>query len=145
MQIEDCFTSSSARTFFKAGETLFKEGEVGDLMYVLLQGTVDVFVSDRLVGSFQAVEVIGEMALIDRAPRSATVVAKTDCEFVTLNEKRFFILTEHRPEFALHLMRVLVERVRWLNIEAQARTEKTISGDFDSTSVVEEDLVASGN
>ena len=143
MQIEDCFSGSSARTFFKAGETLFKEGEVGDLMYVLLKGTVDVFVSDRLVGSFQAVEIIGEMALIDRAPRSATVVAKTDCECVTLNEKRFLLLTAHRPEFALHLMKVLVERVRWLNIEAQARSEKTIPSDFDSTLVAEEDLVAS--
>ncbi|MDA1274047.1 MAG: cyclic nucleotide-binding domain-containing protein [Verrucomicrobia bacterium] len=124
MRIEDCFTESSGRTVVKAGDTVFKEGQHGDLMYVLLRGVVDIFISGQLVGTFEAVEIIGEMAVIDPGPRSATVIAKTDCHFVTLNQKRFLLLTEHKPDFAIHVMKVLVERIRWLNAAAEAPSTK---------------------
>jgi len=118
MRIEDCFTESSGRTVVKAGDTVFKEGQHGDLMYVLLRGIVDIFVSGQLV------EIIGEMAVIDPGPRSATVIAKTDCQFVTLNQKRFLLLTEHKPDFAIHVMKVLFERIRWLNAAAETPSAK---------------------
>ena len=120
MRIEDCFSASTARNVVKAGDAIFKEGELGELMYVVLKGTFDVFVGGNLVSSFEAVEIIGEMAVIDPGPRSATVVAKTDCQLITLNQRKFMMLTEHKPEFALHVMKSLVERMRWLNMAAQA-------------------------
>ena len=120
MRIEDCFSASAERTLVKAGDAIFKEGELGELMYVVLKGTFDVFVGNNLVSSFEAVEIIGEMAVIDPGPRSASVVAKTDCQLITLNQRKFMMLTEHKPEFALHVMKSLVERMRWLNLAAQA-------------------------
>ena len=120
MRIEDCFSASADRILVKAGDAIFKEGELGEHMYVVLRGVFDVFVGDNLVSSFEAVEIIGEMAVLDPGPRSATVVARTDCQLISLNQRKFMLLTEHKPEFALHVMKVLVERMRWVNLAAQA-------------------------
>ena len=120
MRIEECFPESTARTLVKAGDAIFKEGELGELMYVVLQGVFDVFVGGKLVSSFEAVEIVGEMAVLDPCPRSATVIARTDCQLVSLNQRKFELLTEHKPEFALHVMKVLVERMRWLNQASEA-------------------------
>jgi CRP-like cAMP-binding protein len=52
------------------------------------------------------------MALIDRAPRSATVEAITDCQFVCVDQKRFKFLVTETPNFALGVMKVLADRLR---------------------------------
>src|SRR6266567_2870616 len=57
------------------GQTLFREGETGDCMYVLLEGSADVFVGEVLVESATPGALLGEMALVDSSPRTATVVA----------------------------------------------------------------------
>jgi len=119
MRIEDCFPDSTDRKIVKAGETIFKEGEAGDRMFVVLKGIFDVFVAGNLVGSFEAVEIIGEMAVVDPGFRSATVIARTDCQLVPVNQKKFIMLTQNKPEFALHVMKVLVERMRWLNLAVE--------------------------
>ena len=60
-------------------------------------------------------EIFGEMALIDSAPRSADVIAETDCVVVPVGEKQFLFMTSEAPYFALSLMRVLVQRLRAAN------------------------------
>jgi len=55
------------------------------------------------------------MALIDDSPRSATVVALTDCSVAPLTEKQFLFLVRHTPFFALRVMRVLAMRLRKQN------------------------------
>ena len=52
------------------------------------------------------------MALVDPAPRAASVIAVTDCEFVEVDDKRFNYLVQQTPFFALKVMRVLSERLR---------------------------------
>ena len=127
MRIEECFPESTPRTLVGAGKPIFTEGQAGDLMYVVLRGIFDVYVKEQLVASFEAVEIIGEMGVIDPGPRSATVIARTDCQLVSLNQKKFMSLTSFTPEFALHVMKVLVERMRWANLAAEnaQNTEKT--------------------
>ncbi len=56
--------------------------------------------------------VFGEMALIDKAPRSATAVAVTDSQVVAVGEKRFMYLIQQTPYFALEIMHVLADRLR---------------------------------
>lgn len=60
-------------------------------------------------------EIFGEMALIDNEPRSATIVAETDCVLVPVSEAQFLFMTSEAPYFGLSLMRVLVERLRAAN------------------------------
>lgn len=115
MQLQGLVPPTELPVPFKAGQAIFKEGDQGDFMYVLLEGTVEVVVHDRVVGAFEPVEVFGEMALIDPRPRSASVIAKTDCKLVRINRPRFLVLVQNRPEFALQIMQMLVDRIRWMD------------------------------
>jgi serine/threonine protein phosphatase PrpC len=60
-----------------AGETVMREGEPGDTMYVVVQGTFSVLVGRREVASLREGEHMGELSLIDDSPRSATIIART--------------------------------------------------------------------
>ena len=60
---------------FRAGQDIFREGEPGDVMYVVRDGQVDLRVKGQLVGALGAGGVLGEMALIEHAPRTATATA----------------------------------------------------------------------
>ena len=112
MDIRGLFRNAKDAKKFKAGKTIFKEGTVGDLMYVVLDGELEVSAGGRLVEVAKPGDVIGEMALIDTKARSATVVAKTDCRLVPINEKRFLVLVHETPIFALLVMKTLAERLR---------------------------------
>lgn len=86
----------------KRGEHLFVEGDKGDFMGFVVQGLLEV--SKRSDGGENVViarltkgSSIGEMALIDKSPRSATVMAKQPTIMVTLTDKGFDILTDKSP------------------------------------------------
>lgn len=95
-----------------AGQVLFKEGDQGNFMYVLMSGTAEIMVRNRVVETAEAGTIFGEMAIIDGSTRSATVVAKSDCKFLPIELERFNFLVQQKPEFALHVMRVLANRLR---------------------------------
>lgn len=98
-----------------AGNYLFTEGEEGHLMFVLTTGIAEVIVNNRVVESLRHGNIVGEMGLVSPGPRSASVLAKTDCEFVAIDEKRFLYLVQQTPFFATQVMRVMAERLRALN------------------------------
>ncbi|MCS6872283.1 MAG: cyclic nucleotide-binding domain-containing protein [Anaerolineae bacterium] len=98
---------------FKAGQTIFSRGEYGDLMYVVVDGEVNLIDHD---GDISEVVLpggmFGEMALIDSKPRSMTAVARTDCKLAPVDRKRFSFMVTETPYFALHVMQVMAERLR---------------------------------
>ena len=108
----DLFRKEEDPLPFGAGDTIFKEGDAGDTMYVVVEGRVDLLVRGKLVEELGAGGVLGEMALIDSVPRSATAVAKSDCKLAPIHEKRFQFLVQQTPNFALQIMRVMAERLR---------------------------------
>ena len=95
-----------------AGQILFKAGERGNFMYVLMSGTAEIIVRNRVMETAEAGTIVGEMAIIDDSARSATVVAKSDCMFLPIERERFNFLVQQKPEFALHVIRVLADRLR---------------------------------
>ena len=95
-----------------AGQVLFREGDRADFMYVVMSGTADIMVHDKVVETAGPGAIVGEMAIIDRSARSATVIAKTDCRLFPIERERFNFLVQKKPEFALHVMRVLAQRLR---------------------------------
>ena len=97
---------------FEAGQVIFSEGDSGELMYVVHEGEVELHVKAQLVETLGAGGVLGEMALIDHAPRVATATAKTACKLVPVTEKRFVFMVQQTPHFALQIMRVMAERLR---------------------------------
>ena len=112
MQLSHLFRNSEFFIPFKAGDTVFKEGDAGDQMYVVLEGEVDIIVRNNVVETVRVDNFLGEMALIDERPRSATAVAKTDCKLAPINQNRFKFLVQQTPHFALHLMQGMAERLR---------------------------------
>ena len=138
MDVSDLFPRNDSLVSFKPGQTIFKEGEPGDVMFILVEGVVDVVVGEKVVGTFEPIEIFGEMSVIEPGPRSATVVAKTHCRLGAVNEKRFKFLAQHKPDFAFHIMRMLVERMRWM--DQSARTNRTV--DTEKMTQLEEKIAA---
>jgi CRP/FNR family cyclic AMP-dependent transcriptional regulator len=100
---------------FKAGEVIFQQGEPAEELYVIQSGTVEIRLGNRVLDTLPELSIFGEMALIDRAPRSATAVAATDVSVVPVGEKQFLFLVGRTPHFALNVMRVLAQRLRTTN------------------------------
>lgn len=98
-----------------AGQPLFTEGEEGHSMFVLTTGHAEVIVNNRVVETLQHGNIVGEMGIVSPGPRSASVVATTDCEFVAVDERSFQFLVQQTPFFATQVMRVMAERLRKVN------------------------------
>lgn len=111
----DIFKHAKEHVSFSAGETLFKMGDPGDTMYVVHEGEVDIFIVGTLLETVGPGGLVGEMALIDKAHRSATAVAKTDCTLVPVDETRFKMYVHHTPFFAIQVMRIMADRLRRTN------------------------------
>ena len=100
---------------FKAGDTIISEGDIAREMFLLRKGLVEITVHGKPVEEVRAGGIFGEMALIDQSARSASAIAKEDCETVPVDERLFVILVQEAPYFALDVMRTLVERIRAMN------------------------------
>ena len=94
---------------FKAGEVLMLEGEPGDTFEVIVEGTVRIDRGDRAIRSMTAGGFIGEIALLDQRPRTATVTCVTDVRALEIRAHEFERLIDTLP--ALHRrIRAAVDR-----------------------------------
>ena len=100
-----------ARTY-AAGDTLAEEGESGRTLIVIESGNVTVTVHGEEVGRLGAGDAFGEMSLIDRSARSATVKADTEVRGYQLPVWSFRPLIESHPEVAWSLLEALAQRIR---------------------------------
>jgi CRP/FNR family transcriptional regulator, cyclic AMP receptor protein len=114
VKVELFGTEENPRTF-EAGETIFREFDMGAEMYVVIEGEVQLSIGDRVVETLGPGEPFGEMALIDQAPRVATATAKTACALAVIPEKRFLFMIQTNPSFALQIMKVMADRLRRMN------------------------------
>jgi NTE family protein len=98
------------------GETLMREGEPGEELYLLVSGRLRVYIDEdgqrRIVREVSRGEVVGEMSLIADAPRSATVVAIRDSVLVSLGKEDFAQLQSTSPQVTLALTRQIINRLR---------------------------------
>jgi CRP-like cAMP-binding protein len=97
------------------GQVLFAAGDAGHEMYVVRTGTVDLRIGDTLLETVGAGGILGELALVDPAPRSATAVAGHDCTLVRIDETAFNNLVRRVPGLALDVMKVMARRLRRTN------------------------------
>jgi CRP-like cAMP-binding protein len=98
---------------FKEGQVLFEEGQPADgRMYVVRSGTVVLRSGRRLLETVESGGMVGEMALIDPAPRSASAIAGPDCSVSAVDEALFFDLIQKVPGLAIEVMRILSRRLR---------------------------------
>jgi CRP-like cAMP-binding protein len=100
---------------YKAGETIFREGDRGAEFFVIQGGRVRILKGNRVLETLGRNEIFGEMALIDDSVRSASALAETDVTVAPITEKQYLFLVRHTPFFALKVMRVLAQRLRAQN------------------------------
>jgi CRP-like cAMP-binding protein len=96
---------------FVAGTDLIVEGAVEDWMFVLIDGSVRVSSSDRVV-DLGAGQVVGELAVLESEPRTATVTAVTDVHAFRLSKADFDEALRTRPEIAAGVIAELARRLR---------------------------------
>src|SRR5450830_816045 len=95
-----------------AGKYIFRTGETAKVMYLVIEGEVDLMLSDMVVETAREGAFIGELALIDNEPRSASARARSDCRLFPIDEARFQSLVKETPFFALQVMKTLAHRLR---------------------------------
>jgi CRP-like cAMP-binding protein len=100
---------------FKAGDLIFEKGDPGRVMYLVTKGEVEILIHDKVVETVAPGGVLGEMALLDTGPRSATATAKTDCLLLAIDQDRFQQQVKKSPRFSLQVMRIMAERLRRLD------------------------------
>jgi CRP/FNR family transcriptional regulator, cyclic AMP receptor protein len=96
----------------KAGEAIIEEGEEGQVMFFVESGQANIIVKGRTIETVDAGGIIGEMALIDTATRSANVIATTDCCLIPIGRQLFVNLVKKNPLFSLYVMSVMNQRLR---------------------------------
>jgi CRP-like cAMP-binding protein len=97
------------------GDFLFREGDNGEKMYVLLEGEVDIFLGDFVFETTGPGSLLGEMVLIDDGPRTANAVAKKASRLAQIDRRRFHFLVQQTPHFSTHVMKILADRLRHMN------------------------------
>jgi len=112
MDLTELFRFETDLLQIGAGQPVFKVGDPGDRMYVLMTGEADIVVGNVVVERAGPGALLGELALVDATPRTATVMAITDCSLLPIDVKRFRFLVQETPNFALHVMKVIAERLR---------------------------------
>ena len=99
----------------EAGAVLMEQGDVGQEAFVIVSGQAGVFVNGHRVAAIGPGSAVGEMALLDRHPRSATVKALTDLELLSFDTDRFQQLLQTMPKAATRIMAQLNEKLRVQN------------------------------
>lgn len=119
---EDAATLQTSMTSvtLDRGEVLFREGERGDRLYVLLTGKIKLGRTssdgrENLVAIIGPGEMFGELSMFDPGPRSATATAVARCELISLGHDAFHSFLSDRPAVAQSLLGALARRLRRTN------------------------------
>ena len=132
----------------QAGEILFNHGDAGDELVIVKQGKISIYVpaanqdeSIQPIRIFTPGEVLGEMSLIDKQPRSASARAEVDSEVLTLDGDGFRQLLGAHPELAMAVMAGLNDRIRYTTEflgEVREWVKRIAVGDYQTESIMDE-------
>lgn len=124
----------------KKNETLFHKGDIGNSLFMIDEGYLDIVAEDKQGGKLilnqcGPGETIGEMSLFDEEPRSASVVAKMDVHILELKRDDFFDILGENPETAMLLIRSISSRLRFATTYIEKAIEwsgRIAEGDYSS-------------
>ena len=114
-QVIELFMTAPHILAVKAGDVIFEAGTVGEVMYGVIEGEVEMQVNGHTVETIVHGDVFGEGSLVQIPPlRASTAVAKTDCKLAQVDKAHFMFLVQETPLFALEVIRSLSSRLRKL-------------------------------
>ena len=100
---------------YRAGTVIFSERDPADVMYIIISGEIELTLHGEPLGAEGEGGIIGEMAMINSATRSATATTLTKVKLARLNRDQFRVFIDENTEFALHVMSVMANRLRAVN------------------------------
>ncbi len=131
-ETETAMKSSGLGKIYGDGETIMRQGDVGDCMYVIQEGEVEVSVDqdgvETALARLGSGELFGEMAICDREVRSATIRARGRTRILTIDQGSFLRRVHEDPSLALNVVQTMARRIRRLNQEVaalRARSDST--------------------
>jgi CRP/FNR family transcriptional regulator, cyclic AMP receptor protein len=110
---------------FPANHTIFRQGEEGRSLYIIVSGRVKVHIGDKQLAEVDQGKYFGEMAVFDTQPRSASVTTMEPCEFLELTQEQLYDAIEETPEIAVNIIRELSRLIRHLNDNVNMSTSSS--------------------
>jgi len=120
----DSFTDEDIRTFTQhlslrlvdEGTELFREGDIGDYLFFVVDGMVEICLKPdgkqhKVIADFGPGATVGEMSLLDEFERSATVRASTQCEILILTKSKFDWILEEHPKIGIKVLKGLAKNI----------------------------------
>ena len=101
-----------------AGKTLCEQGAIGREAFVIVRGNAEVRRNKRKVATIGPGSCVGELALLDHKPRTASVIAATDLTVLVIGAREFAGIVDEIPSIAHKLMKSLATKVRELDAKA---------------------------
>ena len=108
---------------YEQGTEIFKEGEIGDCMYIIQQGNIKIHKGNTTLAILKEKEVFGELSLLDADTRSASATADTDCILYKIDQEPFYELMDERPEVAKGFIKILCQRLRTMNEKSRQQQQ----------------------
>jgi CRP/FNR family transcriptional regulator, cyclic AMP receptor protein len=144
VQVLEHFRNDPAIKTVPAGMTLFRAGDPADFVYILIDGQANLLVGKTVVEVAVRGNLLGEVAVIDGKPRSATVVTRTQCQVLPIDAAQFQALMRDLPAFSDYVMNAMAERMRRMNdnlraaqtvegVDARVTTNTSLSMEEDAT------------
>jgi CRP/FNR family transcriptional regulator, cyclic AMP receptor protein len=103
--------ANAERVSVPAGRILAEQGQTGREAFVIVDGKARVLRNGRKIATLGPGQIFGELSLLDRAPRNATVVADTDMELLVLGQREFAKIVDAAPAFARALLTGIARRI----------------------------------
>ncbi|HQV00681.1 MAG: cyclic nucleotide-binding domain-containing protein [Bacteroidia bacterium] len=94
---------------------IFNEGDIGNCMYIIYHGTVQINKGNQTLAVLNDKEFFGELSLLDTETRSASATTSKPCFLLRIDQDPFFELLDTQPEIARGVIRILSKRLRNLN------------------------------
>ena len=114
------------------GDILCREGEKATHLFILLEGRLQVIKEKRKITQVEPVDYVGEMALIEEKPRSATVVALESCRLLKISADRFYDYFANQPKLLVSMLKSLSWRIR--------RDTRIMAAQFEKTNILIHDM-----
>lgn len=105
---------------YEKGILIFSEGQIGDCMYIIHQGSVRIHKGHITLAVLKEKEVFGELSLLDAETRSASATTADNAILFRIDQEPFYELIESRPEVARGFIKMLCKRLRAQNEKAVA-------------------------
>ena len=119
-----------------AGEIIFHAGDLGDALYVVKSGEVELFVKDTtgqkiVLTTVEKNDLFGELSMLDSRPRSATSAAITDCELLLLDRDDLLLLFKKQPDAALNMLAAMSSMLRKVDRLLQTRVSRNVNEEIE--------------